>query len=135
MNAVFVDTLYWIAITNPKDQWHQKAVEIRENYPVIRLVTTEAVLIELLNYFSSYGSRMRQVAVNIVRAILSSADIEVIPHTNELFLSSLALYEQRLDKGYSMVDCISMTVMRERGLTEVLTHDKHFTQEGFRILL
>ncbi|AFY77507.1 hypothetical protein Ple7327_2189 [Pleurocapsa sp. PCC 7327] len=93
-----LDTLYWIAITNPKDQWHQKAVEIRENDLAIRLVTTEAVLIELLNYFSSYGSRMRQVAVNIVRAILSSADLEVIPHTNELFLSSLALYEQRLEQ-------------------------------------
>jgi predicted nucleic acid-binding protein len=25
--------------------------------------------------------------------------------------------------------------MRERGITNVLTHDAHFTQEGFEILL
>jgi predicted nucleic acid-binding protein len=27
-----------------------------------------------------------------------------------------------------------MTVMRREGLTEVLTNDHHFTQEGFRVL-
>lgn len=47
----------------------------------------------------------------------------------------MELYGARLDKGYSLTDCISMYVMREHGLTEVLTHDQHFTQEGFRTLL
>ena len=27
-----------------------------------------------------------------------------------------------------------MQVMRQEGLTEVLTNDRHFTQEGFHIL-
>ena len=31
-------------------------------------------------------------------------------------------------------DCIAMNVMRKRGITDVLTHDTHFTQEGFHIL-
>jgi predicted nucleic acid-binding protein len=47
----------------------------------------------------------------------------------------LKLYESRLDKGYSLTDCISMSVMRDRNLTEMLTHDRHFAQEGFIILL
>jgi hypothetical protein len=38
-------------------------------------------------------------------------------------------------KYYSLTDCISMNLMRGRGITEILTHDQHFTQEGFTILL
>ena len=50
------------------------------------------------------------------------------------FLTGLALYEARPDKGYSLTDCISMETMRQEGITEILTHDNHFTQEGFAIL-
>ena len=45
------------------------------------------------------------------------------------------LYQARPDKGYSLTDCISMEVMRREGLSEVLTNDEHFTQEGFTCLL
>jgi predicted nucleic acid-binding protein len=34
-----------------------------------------------------------------------------------------------------MTDCSSFEVMRERGVTDVLTTDYHFTQAGFRVLL
>ena len=46
----------------------------------------------------------------------------------------MALYEARPDKGYSLTDCISMQTMRQEGLSEVLTNDRHFEQEGFRAL-
>jgi predicted nucleic acid-binding protein len=58
----------------------------------------------------------------------------VIPQSRESFLSGLRLYEARPDKGYSLVDCISMETMRKEGLTEALTNDRHFEQEGFRPL-
>jgi predicted nucleic acid-binding protein len=45
------------------------------------------------------------------------------------------LYEERNDKGYSLVDCISMSTMRRVGISAVLTNDHHFTQEGFQVLL
>ncbi len=51
------------------------------------------------------------------------------------FLEALELYESRLDKGYSLTDCISMNVCHKLGITQVLTHDHHFEQEGFSILL
>lgn len=34
-----------------------------------------------------------------------------------------------------MVDCMSMQVMRNRDLNDVLTNDQHFSQEGFNVLL
>jgi len=49
-------------------------------------------------------------------------------------LEALALYEARPDKFYSLTDCHSMQVMRREGLTDVLTNDHHFTQEGFHIV-
>ncbi|MFI5386712.1 MAG: nucleic acid-binding protein, partial [Fimbriimonadales bacterium] len=44
-------------------------------------------------------------------------------------------YKARPDKEYSLADCISMEAMRQEGITEILTHDNHFTQEGFTKLL
>lgn len=45
------------------------------------------------------------------------------------------VFADRPDKGYSLVDCISMVVMRDRGIAEVLSADHHFIQEGFVALL
>lgn len=135
MKTVLVDTHYWIAIINPKDQWHQKAVKFQKTYPQLRLVTTEAVLIETLNYFSSYGYQFRRISAQVIRTIIDNDTTIIIPQTETLFLAALSLYEKRLDKGYSMVDCLSMVVMKEQKIVEVLTHDKHFTQEGFTVLL
>jgi uncharacterized protein len=41
----------------------------------------------------------------------------------------------RRDKEWSLTDCISFVVMKERGLTEALTADHHFEQAGFKALL
>jgi len=59
----------------------------------------------------------------------------VRPQTHQSFLDGLALYKARPDKEYSLTDCISMEAMRQEGISEILTHDNHFTQEGFTILL
>jgi predicted nucleic acid-binding protein len=61
--------------------------------------------------------------------------VTVISQTHQSFLAGLVLYEARPDKDYSLTDCISMNVMRAEGITEILTHDGHFTQEGFTKLL
>ena len=69
-----------------------------------------------------------------MRDVLADARITVIPQSHTSFLDALAFYASRLDKHYSLTDCVSMQVMRREGLTEVLTNDHHFEQEGFRIL-
>ncbi len=132
MRTVFVDTSYWIARVNPRDQWHQKAVELGSSLKDTRLITSEPVLIELLNYFSDYGPEMRQAVAQIVRRIMDDENIRLWSHG---FEEGLTLFETRLDKGYSMTDCISMSIMRLFRVTEALTHDHHFAQEGFVILL
>jgi uncharacterized protein len=66
--------------------------------------------------------------------ILTAHAVRVVPQSHESFLKGLALYEARPDKRYSLTDCISMQTMRYEGLTEALTNDRHFEQEGFRAL-
>jgi predicted nucleic acid-binding protein len=58
----------------------------------------------------------------------------VLPQTRADFDAALTLYESRLDKEYSLTDCRSMVAMRALGLTDVLSNDRHFSQEGFTVL-
>jgi uncharacterized protein len=78
---------------------------------------------------------MRIQGARTVRDLLTNPAIQVIPQSRQSFLAGLALYEARPDKAYSLTDCISMATMRDQGIMDVLTHDAHFTQEGFTILL
>ena len=100
----------------------------------LKLVTTDEVLDEVLAHFSAFGPAMRRRAAGIVRQVLIHPDIEVVPQSRQSFLDGLALYEARLDKDYSLTDCVSMVTLRRQGITAVLTRDVHFTQEGFALL-
>jgi hypothetical protein len=135
VKRLFADTVYWIALTNSFDQYHAKAVEVSSALGNCRLFTTEAVLTEFLNALADKGSLVRAAAVEMVEAIMSNSQVTVIPQTVRTFSRSLAFYKARPDKGYSLTDCGSMLLMRERRLSEALTTDRHFEQEGFITLL
>lgn len=72
--------------------------------------------------------------IHNVEAMLTDPAVRVIAQTHESFAAGLELYRSRPDKGYSLVDCISMQTMRREGIAAVLTGDHHFEQEGFRAL-
>ena len=70
-----------------------------------------------------------------MRAILEDPKVQVTEQSHGSFLEGLTRYESRPDKNYSLQDCISMNVMEAEGITEVLTGDHNFEQEGFVILM
>ena len=74
---------------------------------------------------------MKEKVAIAVEKILQDEDILILLHNHDDFLKALELYKSRLDKGYSLTDCVSMNSMREIGISEVLTNDQHFEQEGF----
>ncbi|MCL5745291.1 MAG: PIN domain-containing protein [Acidobacteria bacterium] len=133
MRRIFADTLYWLAIFLPGDAWADAARAADCSDAL--LLTTEEVLSEFLTAVSGHGDHTRRLACRLVREILIDPGIEVVAQSHESFLAGLALYERRPDKQYSLVDCISMNVMRQRQVQEILTHDRHFSQEGFVRLL
>lgn len=135
MRRFFADTFYWVALLLRRDHWHAHVTAF--NHTLRRddvFFTTDAIILEFLAALSSAGPYLRQQAVDRVEAMLANPYIRVEEVTRALLLDGLALYKSRSDKEYSLTDCISMQVMRREGLTDVLTNDRHFTQEGFRIL-
>ena len=135
MTDVFADAAYWIAILRSDDQWHRVDLAAREKLGAVTIVTTEEVLTEVLTSLSRYGSGLRTEAAGMVRDVLESPEVRVMQQTHDTFLKGLSRYQQRSDKAYSLQDCVSMNVMEAEGITEVLTSDHNFEQEGFTILM
>ncbi len=129
------DTYHFVASFNPNDDLHDWAIEVEQGLGAAKSVTSELVLVEVLNYFSAFRQDIKQSVVEAVLRLLVAGRVETVLHTHNAFLLGAELYAARLDKGYSLTDCISMNIMRERGITDILTNDHHFTQEGFNILL
>lgn len=133
VGAYFADTFYWIALAHPKDAWHGRALAWQQAHAKARFFTMEEVLAEVLTWFAPTGPAWRAVAVKLVRSILKDTSTQVLPQTSADFHAALPLYESRLDKEYSLNDCRSMVALRALGISEVLTNDHHFSQEGFTI--
>jgi len=80
-------------------------------------------------------SECRSRARMFVLHLRQAAACEIIAASRELFDRALELYHQHADKEWTLTDCSSVLVMHERGLTDVLTADRHFEQAGFTVLL
>jgi uncharacterized protein len=130
----FADTFYWIALAHPRDAFHARVVAWQRLNAGATLITTEEVLTEVLNWFAGLGQVARFSAAELIDDVKADSAIQVLPQTTSSFQIALAFYRSRLDKEYSLVDCRSMLAMQSLGLTEVLSNDHHFTQEGFTVL-
>jgi predicted nucleic acid-binding protein len=133
--TLFADTFYWLALIDPRDDWHVRARAVSRRHADSRILTTDEVLVEVLNALSGRRPTVRQAAATNVERILSNQQVDVVPQTRDSLLAGLGFYRSRPDKGYSLTDCVSMLTMRAHGVAEVLTHDHHFEQEGFVLLL
>ena len=132
MHQYFADTWYLVALANRYDRDHSAARRLEALTARAHVVTHDAVLTEMLSHFSASGPHTRQLVVEFVRRVLRQFRVE--PAGRELFTVALDLYATRRDKEYSLVDCMSMQLMRANGMTHVLTKDHHFRQEGFVVL-
>ncbi|HEV3079206.1 MAG TPA: PIN domain-containing protein [Gemmataceae bacterium] len=132
--VLFADTFYWVALLNPRDAFHTHVMSYSRTLAAARVVTTDEIFTESLNYWSSAGPYWRGLAAAQVRDLRKDPAIDVLPQSRADFDAALALYEARRDKSYSLTDCRSMAALQGLGVSEVLTNDHHFTQEGFTIL-
>ena len=134
MNLVFADALYYVARLNRRDQYHEQVVEFSRNFHA-NLLTTDLVLLEVADALSKSESRPR--IHDFMSRLRNSKTTEVIPASRDLMDRGLELYNQHQDKDkeWSLTDCTSLVVMRERGISLALTGDKHFEQAGFIALL
>jgi hypothetical protein len=130
--AVFIDTSYFLALVNSRDKYHEAAKEAAVTVAP-PFVTSEAVLFELGNALAR--PPQRTLAVNALQQIRADPKIEIVHIDPDLFAQTIAFYRARPDKGWGLTDCASFVIMRQRGLIEALTADKHFAQAGYTPLL
>ena len=103
--------------------------------PTSRLVTSDLVIIETLNYLSRYDPVLRREAYALLVALRSDPTVDVIRLSDKLFNDAGKLFLKYSDKSWSFIDCASIVIMREWKIEDALTSDRHFEQAGFRALL
>jgi len=134
-SEVFLDTSFAIALSAPHDNLHERATQwagLLETAGT-RLVTTQAVMLEIGNALSKKPHR--HGAVILLNALVADSKVEIVPLSQQLYDRAFQLYSERLEKEWSLSDCVSFIVMEYSGITEALTANEHFQQAGFRALL
>lgn len=134
-SPLFLDTGYVIALNSPRDRFHGAALdwERRIRADSVPLVTTRAVQLEIGAAFSRLA--YRSAAAAILDALDRDPSITVIPLDDDIYRRALALFAGRVDKEWSLTDCVSFVVMQDRAITQALSTDAHFAQAGFEALL
>ena len=136
MRTAFADTVYWQALVDSKDGLHTEAILLTRSLRVnhVSIITSDMVLTEFLNALGK-DSRRRTIAIAFIDQLKADANLEIIPFSDCPFDVAYAVYRQYVDKGRGLTDCCSFRIMWDRGIQDALTHDHHFTQAGFNILL
>jgi len=135
MNELFLDTSFSVGLVSPRDQIHEKAIDWSDKIEEskVLVVTTQAVLLEIGNALSK--SAFRRVGIGLLKNLANDPNTIIISLTDEIYNRAFELFRDRADKEWSLVDCVSFVVMRERNIEAALTADEHFIQAGFRALL
>jgi predicted nucleic acid-binding protein len=132
MSRVFADTSYYVALMGERDQHHAAAVALAEAF-FGEIITTDFVLTEVGNWLSRTADR--PIFLSLLELLGADPQTTVLPASRELFDAGRAMFARRMDKDWSLTDCVSFTVMNNHRLAEALTADHHFEQAGFRRLL
>jgi uncharacterized protein len=135
--GIFVDTSGWMCYLDSSQPQHRDAVTLVQvcAAEAHHLTTTNHVMAELVALLTSRALISRSQLVSTLRTLRSSPHIEIIHIDPVIEDAAYDLLAARLDKEWSLVDCMSFVVMRERRISEALTTDHHFEQAGYVRLL
>jgi predicted nucleic acid-binding protein len=128
---LFVDTWGWLALADRSDPKHKAAVNCYSERSQLTssVVTSNFVLDELLTLL--FLRRPFAEAAKFATALLASSFVTMEWVTRERFGTAMELRLKFSDKPkFSFTDLTSMVIMKELGITDVMTADKHFVQAG-----
>jgi uncharacterized protein len=132
MTMVFADTSFYIAWMNPRDEFHAEADRLADSY-FGEIFTSEYVLIEVGNWLSR--AKDKSFFVRLLDYLREDLQTTIISSSPKLFWEGFRLFSERMDKDWSITDCISFYLMKEKGIHEAFSSDHHFEQAGYCILL
>ena len=130
MRPAFVDASFIIAFLFASEDHHERARQLVEAGG-LRMFTTREMVFEVLAKVSRWGPMPRRIALNWALPVLEgTGKTACVQTTLDHVLAAAVLYSRRPDQRYSLVDCLSMTMMDELGIPTVLTFDRDFHGEG-----
>ncbi len=137
MLEIFVDTSGWGNLVDKSQPYHQLMVQLyREaKQQKRRLITSNYVITEVVALLTSPLRIPRPKIISFVNSLKQSPYVEIIHIDQDKDNDAWILLASREDKEWSLVDCSSFIIMKERGILEAFTNDIHFEQAGFIRLL
>ena len=129
---MLLDTSGLLCLHHRAELFHAQA---RVTYQAARVGLTHSTILAEFVALAHARRLPRLAALTFVTDLLDNPDIETVWVDEPLHREAMALLLARLDKTYSLCDAMSFVLMRRRNLSEALTTDRHFEQEGFRCLL
>lgn len=132
MKSVFADTFHFLALLKADDAHHRRALEFHR-VKWQRIIITDCVLLEVGDACSH--PRHHGDFLALYEALAQDERMQIVRLTPELLDRGVSLLRNRPDEEWPLTDCISFVVMKEQGLSEALTADRHFEQAGFKSLL
>ena len=107
-----------------------------EMSPQQPLVTSEGVLLETLAHFARKTGSERIEIGRLMASLRSDARYTIMPHDRRLSEAALDLYMGEFaHSSFSLQDCVAIVIMREYGISGILTADQEFARAGFTPLL
>jgi predicted nucleic acid-binding protein len=136
LKKIFFDTWGWVAIANADDIRHQEVTSFYKEFldkngtPM----TTDYILSETITLLRSRtGTEGTAIFVDTLLEAANAGRIELERITPERWNKAWNLCKKYKDKGdISFVDFTSFVVMRETGVLDVLTADRHFNEVGLK---
>jgi predicted nucleic acid-binding protein len=134
---IFADTAGWGHLVDPTQTHHSLAAALyrRERQRDRKFITTNYVINELVALLTSPLHIPRTEVINFIESLKTSPHVEIVHVDASLDEQAWELLKKRSDKDWSLVDCTSFIVMKQRDITEAFTTDRHFEQAGFVLLL
>ncbi|MEI8373097.1 MAG: hypothetical protein WCJ35_09735 [Planctomycetota bacterium] len=129
---MFLDTSGLFSLYDADDKYYSLASSLFVHSHI--RVTTNYVFTELAALMIARKVSQDRMA-QYLDDIQEDSRLEIIWIGRELHQAGMDLLRRRLDKTYSLCDVVSFTVMKDFGITEALTTDRHFEQEGLIRLL
>lgn len=132
LSAVFIDTSFFIAILDEKDDFYKEALKIWDKLrrEQVSLVTSNYILDET---FTLIRKRRGIKKTEELRRLLinNAANIKIIrvAATDE---GKAWKWFSKDWSNLSFTDCVSFAVMERLGLRRVATFDRHFSKAEFK---
>ena len=135
MAKCFIDTMGFYSILDRRVAHHDTANAWLEtaSRKRIHLYTSDYVLDETATLIKRRG--LAHVLRRFFGLLEQTQALQLIPIDMERFARTRQFFLKQLDQDYSFTDCSSFVVMQEFKIRNALTHDNHFEQAGFRVLL